>query len=117
MLWHWIRRLNRAYHSALVIVVSCFYWLYLLLLESLMQPTHGLPHERYGIYYLVAICALAVRVLNSGAKGQQLLRSDFYSNHGAAFRDVSTAGATILLASLGSDEGSFHLASFPFLFS
>jgi hypothetical protein len=81
-----------------------------------MQPTHGLPLKRYGIYYLAAICALAVRVLNSGAKSQQLLRSDVYSSHGAALRDVSTAGATMLLVLVVTKDPSIsRLFLFSFL--
>jgi exopolysaccharide biosynthesis polyprenyl glycosylphosphotransferase len=110
MLWHRIRGLNRAYYSVLVIVVSGFYWLYLLLLGSLVQFTY----ERYVIYYLAAISALAVRALNSGTKSQQLLRSDVYSNHSAALRDASAAGATILLVLVATKD---LLISRVFLFS
>jgi exopolysaccharide biosynthesis polyprenyl glycosylphosphotransferase len=110
MLWHRIRGLNRAYYSVLVIVVSGFYWLYLLLLGSLVQFTY----ERYVIYYLAAISALAVRALNSGTKSQQLLRSDVYSNHSTALRDASAAGATILLVLVATKD---LLISRVFLFS
>jgi exopolysaccharide biosynthesis polyprenyl glycosylphosphotransferase len=104
MLWHRMRGLNRAYYSVLVLVVSGFYWLYLMLLESLVRPPLGLTDERYVTYYLAAICALAVRALNSGTKSQQLLRSDFYSNHSAAVRDASVAGATILLVLVATKD-------------
>jgi len=104
MLWHRIRGLNRAYYSVLVIVVSAFYWLYLLLFGSVMKPPQGLTYERYAIYYLAAICALAVRALNSSTKSHQLLRPDFYSNHSTAFRDVSAAGATILLVLVATKD-------------
>jgi exopolysaccharide biosynthesis polyprenyl glycosylphosphotransferase len=104
MLWHRMRGLNRAYYSVLVIVVSGVYWLYLLVLGFLVHPTLGLTYERYVTYYLAAICALAVRALNSGTKSQQLLRSDVYSNHSAALRDASSAGATILLVLVATKD-------------
>ena len=104
MLWHRMRGLNRAYYSVLVIVVSGFYWLSLLLLESLVQPRPGFAYEWYVTYYLAAICTFAVRALNSGTKSQQLLRSDFYSNHSAALRDVSAAGAAILLVLVATKD-------------
>jgi exopolysaccharide biosynthesis polyprenyl glycosylphosphotransferase len=100
MLWHRMRGLNRAYYSVLLIVVSGFYWLYLLVFGSSVQPMY----ERYVVYYLAAICALAVRALNSGTKSQQLLRSDFYSNHSAALRDASAAGAAILLVLVATKD-------------
>jgi exopolysaccharide biosynthesis polyprenyl glycosylphosphotransferase len=100
MLWHRMRGLNRAYYSVLVIVVSGLYWLYFLFLGSLVQPMY----ERYVIYYLAAICALAVRALNSGTESQQLLRSDFCSNHSAALRDASVAGAAILLVLVATKD-------------
>jgi exopolysaccharide biosynthesis polyprenyl glycosylphosphotransferase len=104
MLWHRMRGLNRAYYSVLVIVVSGFYWLYLLVLGSLVHPTLGLTDNRYVTYNLAAICALAVRALNSGMKSQQLLRSDFYSNHSAALHDMLAAGATILLVLVATKD-------------
>jgi exopolysaccharide biosynthesis polyprenyl glycosylphosphotransferase len=103
MLWHRMRGLNRAYYSVLVVVVSGFYWLYLLVLVF-FQPTLRLTDERYITYYLAAICALAVRALNSGMKSQQLLRSDFSSNHSAALHDVLAAGATILLVLVATKD-------------
>src|SRR5260221_1242490 len=48
--------------------------------------------------------SFAVRALNSGTKSQQLLRSDFYSNHSAALRDVSAAGAAILLVLVATKD-------------
>lgn len=114
MLWHRIRGLNRAYYSVLVIVVSGFYWLYLLILETLIKPSGGYTYERYVIYNLAAICALAVRALNSGSKSQELLRSDFYNNHRAALRDMSAAGAGILLVLVATKD---LLMSRMFLFS
>src|SRR5215468_8832893 len=100
MLWHRMRGLNRAYYSVLLIVVSGFYWLYFLFWGPFVQPMY----ERYVIYYLAAMCALAARALNSGAKSQQLLRSDFYSNHSAALRDASGAGAAILLVLVATKD-------------
>jgi len=69
-----------------------------------MKPPQGLTYERYAIYYLAAICALAARALNSGRKSQQLLRSDFYSNHRAALGDVWVAGAAILLVLVATKD-------------
>jgi len=112
MLWHRMRGLNRAYYSVLVIVVSGLYWLYFLFLGSLVQPLY----ERYVIYYLAAICALAVRALNSGTKSQQLLRSDFCSNHSAALRDASAAGAAILLVLVATKDGLFLFSFLPLLY-
>ena len=100
MLWHRMRGLNRAYYSVLLIVVSGFYWLYFLFWGPSVQPMY----ERYVIYYLAAICALAARALNSGTKSQQLLRADFYSNHSAALRDASGAGAAILLVLVATKD-------------
>ena len=100
MLWHRMRGLNRAYYSVLLIVVSGFYWLYFLFWGSLVQPMY----ERYVIYYLAAMCALAVRALNSGEKSQQLLRCDFHSNHSTALRDTSAAGAAILLVLVATKD-------------
>ncbi len=114
MLWHRIRGLNRAYYTVIVIVVSGLYWLYLLLLETLLKPSGAYTYERYVIYNLAAICALAVRALNSGYKSQELLRSDFYSNHRAALRDVSAAGAGIVLVLVATKD---LLMSRVFLFS
>jgi len=100
MLWHRMRGLNRAYYGVLVIVVSGFYWLYFLFWGPFVQPMY----ERYVIYYLAGMCALAARALNSGTKSQQLLRSDFYSNHSAALRDASAAGAAILLVLVATKD-------------
>jgi putative colanic acid biosynthesis UDP-glucose lipid carrier transferase len=97
MLWNRIRGLNRAYYSALVVGVSGFYWLYLVVFESVLKPGGGLTYERYATYNLAAICALVLRAFNSGSKSQQLLRSDFYSNHRSALRDASAAGVGIFL--------------------
>src|SRR5260221_3367378 len=104
MLWHRMRGLNRAYYSVLVIFVSGFYWLYLLLFGSLVQRPLDFAYEWYVTYCLAAICTFAVRALNSGTKGEQLLRSDFYSNHSAALRDVSAAGAAILLVLVATKD-------------
>jgi exopolysaccharide biosynthesis polyprenyl glycosylphosphotransferase len=104
MLWHRIRGLNRAYYGALAIVVSGFFWLSLLVLESLLKPVHGYTYERYVTYNLAAILALAVRALNSGEKSQQLLRSDFQSNHRAALHDTFIAGAAILLVLVATKD-------------
>jgi undecaprenyl-phosphate glucose phosphotransferase len=104
MLWHRIRGLNRAYYCILVIVVTGFYWLYLLVLESLLKSSSGYTYERYVMYNLAAIIALAIRGLNSGEKVQQLLRSDFQSNHRAAFHDMYLAGAAILLVLVATKD-------------
>ena len=94
MLFHRIRGLNRAYYCTLALVVSGVYWLYLFFLASLLS---GYTFERYVTYNLAAILALGIRALNSGEKAPQLLRSDFQSNHRAAFYDMSFAGGAILL--------------------
>jgi exopolysaccharide biosynthesis polyprenyl glycosylphosphotransferase len=104
MLWHRIRGLNRAYYGVLAIVVSGFFWLYLLALESFLKPVNGFTYERYVTYNLAAILALAVRALNSGEKIQQLLRSDFQSNHRAACHDTFLAGAAILLVLVATKD-------------
>jgi undecaprenyl-phosphate glucose phosphotransferase len=114
MLWHRIRGLNRTYYSVVVIIVIAFYWLYLLLLETLLQPEGGYTYERYVTYSLAAIGALGLRALNSGTKSQELLRSDFSSNHRAAVRDVSAAAAGILLVLVATKD---LLMSRLFLFS
>ena len=102
MLWHRIRGLNRAYYGVLAILVTGFYWLYLLALEFLLKP--GFTYERYVTYNLAAIIALAVRAQNSVEKKQQLLRSDFQSNHRAALEDMSVAGAAILLVLVATKD-------------
>src|SRR5260221_11961651 len=102
MLWHRMRGLNRAYYSVLVIFVSGFYWLYLLLFGSLVQRPLEFAYEWYVTYCLAAICTFAVCALNSGTKSQQLLRSDFYSNHSSALPGVSAAAAAILLVLLAT---------------
>src|SRR6266478_726940 len=103
MLWHRIHGLNRAYYGVLAIVVTGFYWLYLLTLEFSVKPS-GFTYERYVTYNLAAIIALAVRALNSGEKIQQLLRSDFQSNHRVAIHDASVAGAAILLVLVATKD-------------
>ncbi len=113
MLWHRIRGLNRAYYTVVVIVLSGLYWLYLLVLDAFFT-NGGYTYEKYIIYNLAAISALAVRAFNSGNKSQELLRSDFYSNHRAAFRDASAAGAGILLILVATKD---LLMSRLFLFS
>jgi undecaprenyl-phosphate glucose phosphotransferase len=97
MLWHRIRGLNRAYYGLLAIIVSALYWLYLLVLELLLVPIGGYTYERYVTYNLAALLALAIAALNGGEKTQQLLQSDFQSNHRAALHDTSLVGAAILL--------------------
>jgi exopolysaccharide biosynthesis polyprenyl glycosylphosphotransferase len=114
MLWHRMRGLNRAYYCALVVVVSGLFWLYLFLLETLIRPPGGYTYKRYVVYNLAAICALALRALNSGTKSQELLRSDFSSNHRAALRDMSVAGAGILLILVATKD---PLMSRLFLFT
>lgn len=97
MLWHRIRGLNRAYYCVLMMVVTGFFWIYLLVLDLLLKPISGYNFERYIAYNLAAIIALAVRALNSGERVQQLLQSDFQSNHRAALHDMFLAGAAISL--------------------
>jgi exopolysaccharide biosynthesis polyprenyl glycosylphosphotransferase len=103
MLWHRIRGLNRAYYGVLAIVVTGFYWLYLLALEFLLKPS-GYTYERYVTYNLAAIIALALRALNSGENIQHLLLCDFQSNHRAALHDTSVAGAAILLVLVATKD-------------
>ena len=114
MLWHRIRGLNRTYYGVLVIVVSGFYWLYLLMLETLLKPEGGYTYDRYVTYNLAAVGALALRALKNGTKSQELLRSDFSSNHRAALRDVSAAAVGILLVLAATKD---LLMSRLFLFS
>jgi undecaprenyl-phosphate glucose phosphotransferase len=87
-----------------VILVSGFYWLYLLVLEVILKPGGGLTYERYATYNLAAFCGLVLRAFNNGVKSQQLLRSDFYSNHRSALRDVSAAGAGIFLVLVATKD-------------
>jgi exopolysaccharide biosynthesis polyprenyl glycosylphosphotransferase len=103
MLWHRIRGLSRAYYGVVAIVVTGFFWLYLLLLESLVKPS-GFSYERYVTYNLAAVIALAVRGLNNGEKSQQLLQCDFQSNHRAALHNVSVAGSAILLVLVATKD-------------
>ena len=114
MLWHRIRGLQRVYYCALVIVVSGFYWSYLLLLGSFIPSILGLTYKWYTIYYLAAVCPIVLGVLGSDARKQEVLRSDVYSNHRAAFRDVLAAGATMLLVAVGTRD--VHISR-VFLFS
>jgi undecaprenyl-phosphate glucose phosphotransferase len=105
MLWHRMRGLNRTYYGVLVVVVSGLYWLYLLVLEFLLQPAGGYTYERYVTYNLAALCAVLVRALqNDSTKGQELIRSDFYSNHRSALRVTSAAGAGILLVLVATKD-------------
>lgn len=113
MLWHRIRGLNRTYYGVLVIAVSGFYWLYLLILENLLKDG-AYSYDRYAIYNLAAVGALALRALKNGTKSQELLRSDFSSNHRSALRDVSTAALGILLVLVATKD---ILMSRLFLFS
>ena len=113
MLWHRIRGLNRTYYGILVIVVSGFYWSYLLILETLLKDG-GYSYDRYAIYNLAAVGALALRALKNGTTSQELLRSDFSSNHRAALRDVSAAAVGILLVLVATKD---LLMSRLFLFS
>jgi len=114
MLWHRIRGLQRVYYCALVIVVSGFYCSYLLLLGSFIPSILGLTYKWYTIYYLAAVCPIVLGVLGSDARKQEVLRSDVYSNHRAAFRDVLAAGATMLLVAVGTRD--VHISR-VFLFS
>jgi exopolysaccharide biosynthesis polyprenyl glycosylphosphotransferase len=104
MLLDRIRGLHRAYYSVLVIIVSGFYWLYLLVLGSLIPSTSGLTSTWYTLYYLAAVCPIVLRVLGSNSRRQELLRSDVYSNHRAAFRDVWAVGATMFLVLVATKD-------------
>jgi exopolysaccharide biosynthesis polyprenyl glycosylphosphotransferase len=84
-------------------VVTGFYWLYLLALEFSIKPS-GYSYERYITYNLAAIIALAFCALNSGEKIQHLLLCDFQSNHRGAFHDTTIAGAAILLVLVATKD-------------
>jgi exopolysaccharide biosynthesis polyprenyl glycosylphosphotransferase len=120
MLWHRIRGLNRAYYGLVALVVTGFYWLYLLVLASLLQPDGGYTYERYVTYNLAAIIAVAVLALSNGDKFQQLLRNDFQSNHRAALHDTSLAAGAILFVLVATKDmvisRLFLFTFLPFLY-
>jgi exopolysaccharide biosynthesis polyprenyl glycosylphosphotransferase len=116
MLWHRLRGLNHAYYSILAIVFTAFFWSYLMSLEHLLGTDGDYEYRRYVTYNLAAIGALAFAGLSRGQKIQQLLRSDFLSNHQVAVYNIWCVSAAIMVVLVATrDRAISRLFLFTFL--
>jgi exopolysaccharide biosynthesis polyprenyl glycosylphosphotransferase len=116
MLWHRIRGLNHAYYCILAIVLTGFFWSYLIVLEHLLGVTGGYEHARYVTYNLAAISALAFAASSGSQRIQLLLRSDVVSNHQNAVYNMWCVAAAILVVLVATrDRAISRIFLFTFL--